>query len=114
MPSERYREGDEDGRNASNRQSGGLERHVQTLISGLVLIGIVGLTTFTISSDKSLAEIKIRSEVATQSAARLEAQITALDAKLLTMDRTIQATVFKQDDFDRRLKGLEMIRERLK
>ena len=112
--SERYREGDEDSRDTGRRESTGLERHAQTVLSGLALLGVAGLVAMTVASDKSLSKIEIRSEVATQSAARLEAQITALDSKLLTMDRTIQSTVFKQDDLDRRLKGLELMRERAK
>ena len=97
-----------------DRRTSVLEKHVQTIIQVLVLGGIVWLTSSTIEFSKALIRIEVRSEAATATAVRVETKIGAVEAQLQVMERNIQEVTFKQDDLDRRMKGLELMRERLK
>lgn len=92
----------------------GLERHVQTILQILVVAGIVWLTSNIIDLSKTSIRVEERSTSVTASSARIEADIGSLKNQLLTMDRSIQSMAFKQEEFERRMKGVELLRERMR
>jgi len=97
--------------NEEGRPSG-LERHAQTLIQMLIFVLVVWIGNTVFELSKTAVKVESQSVAANASSARVELKLSTMETQLQVVDRNVYIVTSRQEDFERRLKGLEALRER--
>jgi hypothetical protein len=92
----------------------GIERYIGVVLQGIVLALILWIGTSVLDLNKTAIRLEERYTAAAAAGTRVESDVSAIRNQLQTMNTSIQASTFKVEDLDRRVKGLELMKERIR
>ncbi len=106
----------EDGERREHQPRGlsALEKSVIYLAQGAILIGVGWVISTVIDVKQSIVRIETRYEASVAASMRVDNELRSLRDRIQISDTTMQKHDFKIEDLERRIKGVELIKERLR
>lgn len=94
------------------KEPSAMSKHIGNILQAVIILGLGAVVTSVLSLREGAIRIDARSESTGASISRIEADISLMRKQLQLTDSAIQAGQFRLDDHERRLKGLELMKER--
>lgn len=88
------------------------ERYIGFVLQGIVLALILWIGGSVLELNKTAIRMEERYSASTAAGSRVEADVAAMRNQLQIMSTAIQGGVFKVEDLERRVKGLELHKDR--
>lgn len=105
--SEKY-EGEE------RRSRSGLERHVSIILQSVVLALMAWVVNSVLELNKTAIRLEERYAAAQAVGSRVEQDVAAIRNQLQSMNTAIQSGAFKTENLEQRMKGLELMKDRIR
>ena len=96
------------------RARSGLERHVAIILQSLVLGAMVWLVNTVLELNKTAIRMEERYIASSAVGTRVETDVNAIRNQLQVMNTAIQASAFRVDNLEQRMKGIELMRDRVR
>ena len=96
------------------RTRSALERHVGIVLQSIVLALMAWIVSTVLDLNKTAIRMEERYIASSAVGTRVEADVAAIRNQLQNMNTAIQASAFRVDNLEQRLKGLEIMRDRIR
>lgn len=92
----------------------GIERYVGPVLQALVLAIMLWIGSSVLDLNRTAIRLEERYTAAAATSTRVEADVSAIRNQLQTMSMAIQSGTMKTENLEQRVKGLELVKERLR
>lgn len=98
----------------SDRQRSGIERYVGPVLQALVLAIMLWIGSSVLDLNRTAIRLEERYTAAAATSTRVENDVAAIRNQLQTMSMAIQSGSLKTENLEQRVKGIELLKDRIR